>query len=48
MIFDDSKKLVGFDNTKNYHTFNKNEKLLAHADEFNNKNVILLGDSLHV
>ena len=48
MIFDDNKKLIGFDDSNIYHSFNKEVHLLPYSEKFLNKNVILLGDSLQV
>ena len=48
MIFDDNKKLIGFDDKNIYHSFNKNNHLLPYSEQFLNKNVILMGDSMQV
>lgn len=48
MKFNEKNEFLGFDETKAVHSLNKFEKLKEYPEDFRNKNIILIGDTLQV
>lgn len=48
MKFNEKNEFLGFDEAKAVHSLNKFEKLKEYPEDFRNKNIILIGDTLQV
>lgn len=48
MKFNEKNEFIGFDETKAVHSLNKFEILKKHPENFIDKNIILIGDTIQV